>query len=97
MEKVKVQKVKVCADCVHEKSCQMWNNRRISNKDASCCVNFEQRDKHAPAVRGYWAGCVCSFCGDAHGPYNRRHLPFYNFCPNCGAMMNGENDGGKQI
>lgn len=94
MEKVKVKKVETCSDCVHAKACQMWNNRSISNKTASCCVNFEQRDvkstKRASVEHGYWCGCVCSVCGDAHGPYNSHHLQFYSFCPNCGARMNGE-------
>lgn len=42
----------------------------------------------APVVHGRWeGGCQCSVCGDRHGPYNSRHLPYYNFCPNCGAKM----------
>ena len=42
----------------------------------------------APVVHGRWVnGCQCSVCGDRHGPYNSRHRPYYNFCPNCGAKM----------
>ena len=45
----------------------------------------------APVVHGRWVyGCQCSVCGDRHGPYNSRHKPYYNFCPNCGAKMDGE-------
>lgn len=45
----------------------------------------------APVVHGRWVyGCQCSVCGDRHGPYNTRHKPYYNFCPNCGAKMDEE-------
>ena len=45
----------------------------------------------APVVHGRWVnGCQCSVCGDRHGPYNSRHRPYYNFCPNCGAKMDEE-------
>lgn len=102
MEKVKVQKVKVCADCVHEKACQMWNNRRISNKDASCCANFEQRDVKSTRC-AYWreqqlgfaSVYRCSNCGSKNsGAYGHNYL---KFCPDCGAKMDGVSDDGKQI
>ena len=42
----------------------------------------------ATVVHGRWVnGCQCSVCGDRHGPYNSRHRPYYNYCPNCGAKM----------
>lgn len=42
----------------------------------------------APVMHGRWVnGCQCSVCGDKHGPYNSRHRPYYNYCPNCGAKM----------
>ena len=45
----------------------------------------------APVVHGHWVcGCMCSVCGDAHGPKNLRHKPYYNYCPNCGAKMDEE-------
>ena len=45
----------------------------------------------APVVHGRWeCGCQCSVCGDRHGPYNSRHRPYYNYCPNCGAKMDEE-------
>ena len=45
----------------------------------------------APVVHGRWVyGCQCSVCGDRHGPYNSRHRPYYNYCPNCGAKMDEE-------
>lgn len=45
----------------------------------------------AQVVHGHWeCGCQCSVCGDRHGPYNARHKPYYNYCPNCGAKMDEE-------
>ena len=45
----------------------------------------------APVVHGRWeCGCQCSVCVDRHGPYNSRHNPYYNYCPNCGAKMDEE-------
>lgn len=45
----------------------------------------------APVVHGRWVnGCQCSVCGDRHGPYNSRHVQYYNHCPNCGAKMDEE-------
>ena len=45
----------------------------------------------ARAGHGQWVyGCQCSVCGDRHGPYNSRHRPYYNYCPNCGAKMDEE-------
>ena len=47
----------------------------------------------APVVHGRWeCGCPCSVCGDRHGTYNSRHIPYYNYCPNCGAKMDLENE-----
>ena len=91
MEKVKVKKVETCSDCAHAKACQMWNNRSISNKDASCCVNFEQRDVKS-TKRAYWRkqnfGFAlvyrCSECGSKEGAYSHDE---YKFCPDCGAKM----------
>lgn len=96
MEKVKVKRVETCADCVHEKACQMWNNRRISNKDASCCVNYEQSDVKS-TKRAYWReqklGLAlvyrCSECGSKDGAYVHDD---YKYCPDCGAKMDGVND-----
>ena len=46
---------------------------------------------YAPVVHGRWVnGCQCSVCGDRHGPYNSRHVQYYNHCPNCGAKMDEE-------
>lgn len=44
----------------------------------------------ASVVHGRWLnGCECSVCGDRHGPINEKLMPYYNFCSNCGAKMDG--------
>lgn len=49
----------------------------------------------APVKHGHWAKCFgsfrCSKC--AHGFDYDRYLPFFNYCPCCGAKMDG---GGEQ-
>lgn len=33
--------MKICADCIHEYACAMWNNGNIHNMDATCCPTYE--------------------------------------------------------
>ena len=44
-----------------------------------------------PVKHGHWGKCFgsfrCSECG--HGFDYDRYLPFFNYCPNCGAKMDG--------
>lgn len=59
--------------------------------EATCAIDLMPDADVAPVVHGRWVnGCQCSVCGDSHGPYNSRHKPYYNYCPNCGAKMDGE-------
>ena len=59
--------------------------------EATCAIDRIPEADVAPVVHGRWeCGCQCSVCGDRHGPYNSRHRPYYNYCPNCGAKMDGE-------
>lgn len=41
MEKKSKAPEKVCADCIHEFACQMWNIGNIHEMDASGCRNYE--------------------------------------------------------
>lgn len=59
--------------------------------EATCAIDLIPDADVAPVVHGRWVySCQCSVCGDRHGPYNSRHKPYYNYCPNCGAKMDGE-------
>ena len=45
----------------------------------------------APVVHGRWInGCECSVCGNMRGPISEKLLPYYKYCPTCGAKMDGE-------
>jgi hypothetical protein len=47
------------------------------------------------AIR-YGYGCLqiatCSVCGEKQGLYINGRLPSWNYCPNCGAKMDGDMD-----
>ena len=72
-------------------SCVQGPNAERLKKFCIDTVNNVSAADVAPVVHGRWVyGCQCSVCGDRHGPYNSRHKPYYNFCPNCGAKMDEE-------
>lgn len=68
-----------------------------SREDAADCIRYMDAADVAPVVHGYWIdngangykwAFICSRCGYVDGhPFDDRH----NFCPSCGARM----DGGK--
>ena len=47
----------------------------------------------------YGYGCLqiatCSVCGEKQGLYINGRLPNWNYCPNCGAKMDGERREGE--
>ena len=48
--------------------------------------------KHKPDSSGYANGFVCSCCGDTvYTDYSMKEC-VYNYCPNCGAKMNLEDE-----
>ena len=72
-------------------SCVQGPNAERLKKFCIDTVNNVSAADVAPVVHGQWVnGCQCSVCGDRHGPYNSRHKPYYNYCPNCGAKMDEE-------
>ena len=45
---------------------------------------------HKPDCRGYTAGFICSSCGNIiYTDYSMKECD-YNYCPNCGAKMEGD-------
>ena len=70
---------------------------KVGQLKATIAIDLIPAADVAPVVHGRWeCGCQCSVCGDRHGPYNSRHKPYYNFCPNCGAKMDEEVDGRRK-
>lgn len=48
---------------------------------------------YKPDCRGYTAGFICSNCQDiVYADYSMKEC-VYNYCPNCGARMDGDTDG----
>ena len=74
-----------------EAALNVINENKSSTELAWISVSKIPAADVAPVVHGKWVnGCQCSVCGDRHGPYNSRHRPYYNYCPNCGAKMDDE-------
>ena len=44
----------------------------------------------APVVHGRWVGSADDFCCSACGVYQNFYTGRQNYCPNCGARMDGE-------
>ena len=87
---------RICGDCLHVAACMAWNNGRLYDADATHCVNFQPAADVRPVVRGKWIWTVaddeylgeywkCNLCGE-HSYIG------YNYCPNCGADMRGDQD-----
>lgn len=60
--KMPTKPLRMCADCVHEFACQMWNIGNLHNTDATNCINYETvKDTAAYLIgkleskkRGHW-------------------------------------------
>ena len=71
-----------------------------SREDAADCIRYMDAADVVPVRHGHWISknprsyewiFVCSNCGYVDGyPFNDRH----NYCPNCGAKMDGGIDNG---
>ena len=52
-----------------------------------------------PVRHGHWIEEIgmflCSECGDSWGTETEEMVRSFNYCPNCGAKMRGDNDGNK--
>lgn len=77
-----------CEHCIHKNVCIDGANYR----NAERCRNFINENDVAPVKHGEWKQnrniFECSECGYKfeHGGY----LPFFNYCPCCGAKMDGD-------
>lgn len=80
-ESIRKSLMEVCSD----ENCPMFIAATIDQ-----VIDYEPAADVAPVVHGSWNGCECSVCGDRHGPINEKLLPYYKYCPNCGAKMDGK-------
>ena len=83
-----------CKDCIHNYACGEVDVFRLAimhnNKAEKYCKSFKNKSDYAEVKHGEWKECegglfyCCSKCG---------HLieyQFSNYCPNCGAKMDGQ-------
>lgn len=89
--------MKTCGDCIHADICKQVNGGWFSHKNIMDCKCFKDHISLVEVVHGRWikAECSekdgnssCSECG--HWDWND-----CNYCPNCGAKMNGGNGDGR--
>ncbi len=57
---------------------------------ADCVVKAAPAADVAPVVHGRWVGSAYDFCCSACGVYQNFYTGRQNYCPNCGARMDGE-------
>ena len=82
-----------CEKCIHKKICIDGANY----KNAETCRNFVNEKDFAPVKHGHWEeirdaygqleGWICKKCG-------RETKAKENYCPNCGAKMDGGDENG---
>lgn len=90
-----------CNDCVHHDICSLWSTTDLIQDEAQkyCNGNFKNKADVVEAEHGYWKEVnqigrgsrhiqyttkQCSVCGYWNG---RKKT---NYCPECGAKMDGE-------
>ncbi len=79
-----------CSDCVHS------NGKKCEDCEYQDCINFINEVKAVdvqPIKHGKWDGYICSECNVCadyfiSGDFYFDEKP--NFCPNCGARMDGD-------
>lgn len=91
--------IDVAKEAVRKAECDAnWDERRFDAEFIENALDFILTTDVAPVVHGHWISknphgyewtFVCSNCDYADGyPFNNRH----NYCPNCGAKMDGETE-----
>ena len=88
-----------CAECVHNDVCVLWRKPAlygIINRDLGCDRHFKSNSNFVEVVHGLWIGQRCSVCNESYMDYADADSypavgePKPNYCPNCGARMDGD-------
>ena len=87
-----------CEKCIHEEVCDQSSRRLWGTLSGEqVCSDFKDRDKHVEVVHGRWLNShtvafteECSQCGFCVDWTENGMLHNYNYCPNCGAKMDGD-------
>lgn len=97
----------ICRRCFHSYVCEQFNEHRDSNNQKCHFFNdhFVPIADVAPVVHGRWisltdcanAGVYCSVCHkkvwkEDYAWCNRKNELRSNYCPHCGARMDGGKD-----
>ena len=76
-----------CKDCIHHKVCFCY----VTEEEIESCVRCKNNANFVEVEHGRWikyphnSGIYCSKCR-----HKRRYRDIYdNYCPNCGAKMDG--------
>jgi len=93
-----------CRECLHVEACKeliISTFHIVTEKDVervidvdNCCRAFKDKSQYAEVKHGEWDTtdtplgrcCICSVCGSCP-------TMEYNYCPYCGAKMDGGKDG----
>lgn len=89
-----------CESCLHDTVCTAFEMNGIRKIHPSQCGCFETRENWQEIKHAYWKKqpgkdpeAVCSNCGrEAVYQIIDNRWAFENFCPHCGAKMEGEQE-----
>ena len=75
------------------KAIKGWARTEDERKLVQIVINTLEAAKTVdanPVKHGTWSTCTCSECGEKWGPRNQFTRRHYQYCPVCGAKMDGE-------
>ena len=80
-----------CETCLYKKNCQFLAKHKKT--EVADCTAYENAANYVRVVHGHWiekpfllgTSRFCSLCGSNYGMPHE----IYNYCPNCGAKMDG--------
>ena len=89
------KETKSCSDCIHFDVCYKIEHFGRDLEDTSPCEQFISKDvepvKHGHFRRLTFSGdtIICSECKMAYNIFETNGAENFNFCPHCGAKMDG--------
>ena len=89
------KEIKSCSDCIHFDVCYKIEHFGRDLEDTSPCKQFISKDvepvRHGHFRRLTFSGdtIICSECKMAYNIFETNGAENFNFCPHCGAKMDG--------
>ena len=88
-----------CEKCIHEEVCDQASRRLWGTlRGEKVCSDFKGRDKYVEVVHGKWEKAEyngflrCDQCKDVYINEEWLEDGKWNYCPNCGAKMDGDDN-----